>query len=99
MRTLSNAEIMESLAACLFEAYARNCGYNPNEHFDRNAAEQWMHAALVECGVVELYDAGHQLSLSEDNGGCCPHVHSAQAMERFDEALMFIDSLTATGAK
>ncbi len=37
------------LAVALFEAFARNGGNRPNDHFDRNAAEQWMQQALDEC--------------------------------------------------
>jgi hypothetical protein len=49
-----NVQITTPLAVALFEAYSRNCGHNPDEHFDRNAAEQWMTQALEECGVPEL---------------------------------------------
>ncbi len=37
------------LAVALFEAFARNGGNSPADHFDRNAAEQWMQQALDEC--------------------------------------------------
>ncbi|TDB26822.1 hypothetical protein ATCM_03700 [Stenotrophomonas sp. ATCM1_4] len=37
------------LAAAMFEAFARNSGNSASDHFDRNAAEQWMQQALDEC--------------------------------------------------
>ena len=37
------------LAVALFEAFARHGGNSPADHFDRNAAEQWMQQALDEC--------------------------------------------------
>ncbi|WP_447896794.1 hypothetical protein [Stenotrophomonas acidaminiphila] len=37
------------LAVAMFEAFARNSGNSPSDHFDRNAAEQWMQQALDEC--------------------------------------------------
>lgn len=48
---------MSALAIALFEAYSRNCGHNPDEHFDRNAAEQWMAQSIEEVGVAELIEA------------------------------------------
>lgn len=49
------------IASAVFAAYARNSGNNPDEHHDRNAAEQWMAQALGECGVYELIEAGNVL--------------------------------------
>lgn len=48
---------VDVLAVDLFEAYSRNSGNPPDTHFDRNAAEQWMAQALVECGVAALIEA------------------------------------------
>lgn len=53
--------LMLPLASALFAAYARNSGNNPEEHFDRDAAEQWMAQALGECGVYELIEAGNRV--------------------------------------
>jgi len=56
-----SAQPVDVLAVALFEAYARNGGNNPNEHFDRNAAEQWMAQALGECGVAGLIEENARL--------------------------------------
>lgn len=47
---------VDVLSVAMFEAYARNGGHSPDDHYDRIAGEQWMAQALDECGVTELVE-------------------------------------------
>lgn len=46
-----------ALAKSVFEEYSRASGNDPDAHFDRNAAEQWMAHALEFAGVAGLIEA------------------------------------------
>lgn len=52
---------VDVLAAKMFDAYAINSGYNPAEHFNRDAGNQWMGMALVECGIAHLIESHARL--------------------------------------
>jgi hypothetical protein len=60
---------VDALGVAMFAAYARNGGNNPAEHFDRNAAEQWMAQALEECGVADMVAVLSMVRMLRQLGG------------------------------
>lgn len=52
---------VDVLARRIFEEYSRAGGNQPDAHFDRNAAEQWMAHALEFAGVAELIEAASDI--------------------------------------
>jgi hypothetical protein len=63
---------VQALGAAMFAAFARNSGENPAEHFDRNAAEQWMAQALEECGVADMVAVLSMVRMLRQLGGMMP---------------------------